>query len=454
MHDKAATTLDSLGYEQQLKRAMSLTDVVVHGMIYMVPMAPIAIFGFIYNVSSGMVALAYLVAAVAMTFSALSYKEMAKRYPVAGSVYSYVRFGLGNYAGFLAGWAILLDYLLLPALLSVFAAVAMTNIWPQTPTWIWIVLFVFAAALINLAGIELTATVNKLFLGVQLTVIALFVTAAVSGIIDGHASFSWRPFFNSAHFSWPVIFGALPIAALSFLGLDAVSTLNEEARGGGAAVSRATMILLLVMTLLFITQVYLAALYVPAHTHFAPGSESNDAFYNIAGQVGGTLLRVVVTTTSALIAIFANTIASQATSSRLVFSMARDRRLPRALATVDKRQIPRNAVVLIAGTSLIIGLLGSQNPEILTSLVTFGALTAYILLHVAVVVRFALIEQSRRYGLHWLSPLLGAAMLCYALWHTSTQAKIVGITWMGVGVIIALALRRFGQTRLLDPVAK
>ena len=64
---------------------MSLTDVVVYGLIYMVPIAPLPVFGLIFNFSAGMVGLVYLVAAVAMVFSALSYREMALRYPIAGS---------------------------------------------------------------------------------------------------------------------------------------------------------------------------------------------------------------------------------------------------------------------------------------------------------------------------------------------------------------------------------
>jgi hypothetical protein len=58
--------LESLGYKQELSRSMSLGDVVVYGLIYMVPLAPIQVFGFIYNFSSGLVATVYVVAAIAM----------------------------------------------------------------------------------------------------------------------------------------------------------------------------------------------------------------------------------------------------------------------------------------------------------------------------------------------------------------------------------------------------
>ena len=56
MKSASQQRLESLGYKQELNRTMSLTDVVVYGLIYMVPLAPIQVFGFIYNFSGGLVA--------------------------------------------------------------------------------------------------------------------------------------------------------------------------------------------------------------------------------------------------------------------------------------------------------------------------------------------------------------------------------------------------------------
>ena len=59
----------------------------------MVPLAPIGVFGILYNMSAGAVAAVYVMAAIAMLFSAISYKEMAQVFPVSGSTYSYVSLG-------------------------------------------------------------------------------------------------------------------------------------------------------------------------------------------------------------------------------------------------------------------------------------------------------------------------------------------------------------------------
>lgn len=437
-----ANTLESLGYKEEFKRTMTLTDVVVYGLIYMCPMAPIAVFGFIYNSSGGMTALVYLVAATAMLFSAVCYKEMAKRYPVAGSVYSYVRFGTNTYLGYAAGWAILLDYLLLPALLSSFSASAMSGVWPAVPVWVWVIAFVIIAALINLGGITLTATMNKIFLVVQLAVLVLFAAVVGIDLANGTIALSLAPLYDSATFSWTIVFGAIPIAALSFVGFDAISTLNEDAKGGGQTVSMATMIVLFAVAALFMAQVYLAALYIPQGTVFADGEPTNNAFYNVAGQAGGDWLRVIVTLTSALIAIFAGSITSMATSSRLIFSMARDGQLPRFIAAISpSRNTPRNAILIITALSLVIGIFGAEHLDVLTTLVTFGALTAYILLNIAVFYRFALVDRSRHLFLHWVSPVIGTAILVYAIWHADPNAQMLGIVWMCVGFIIAAVLK-------------
>src|SRR5712675_1373130 len=139
----AQRSLESFGYAQELNRSVSTVDLLVYGLVFMVPIAPWAIFGTVYNSSSGM---------VAMVFTALAYAQMAKSFPLAGSVFSYVGRGVHPSLGFFAGWAILLDYLLVPTLLYVFAAESMIGLFPGTPRWLWAIVFVVVNTVINLLG--------------------------------------------------------------------------------------------------------------------------------------------------------------------------------------------------------------------------------------------------------------------------------------------------------------
>ncbi len=439
--DPSQQRLESLGYRQELSRTMSLSDVVVYGLIYMVPLAPLQVFGVAYDFSGGTIAAAYLMAAVAMYFSAVSYSEMAQEFPVAGSVYSYVRFGAGEFLGFLSGWSILLDYLLLPGLLCIFAAAAMHSEVPVLPEWVWVPVFVLISTWINLRGITFTAGVNRACLYLQLAALVAFLVVVAAALIAGRVHWRWDPLLGHGGFSASLAFGALPIAALSYIGFDAISTLNEEARGGGRAVARATMIVLVAVAAMFMLQVYGAALFVPHGARFE-GSAADTAFYDIAGIAAGPAFKTFITLISALIAILANAIVSQATTARLVFSMARDRQIPGVLAAVDpRRKLPVRAILLVAVLSTVIGLAAINASDLVTSMVTFGSLSAYCLLHVSVMRYFRTQPGRHRWFAHAVSPALGAAILLYTLWKSPLPARIVGGCWLVIGVALYLIRR-------------
>ena len=223
----AEEKLQSFGYAQELKRSLTLFDLVVYGLVFIVPGAPFAVFGIVFNASHGMVPLIYLVGLCAMLFTAWSYRLMSEAFPIAGSVYTYAARSIGAGVGFIAGWAILLDYLLLPALAYVAAAIALEALVPGVPRAVWIAAMLVFATAINYLGIETTTRVNFVLLGIQLVVLAILMGACVIGALHhvGGAQFSLTPLYNPAVLSPQVIFGALSLAVLSFLGFDAISTL-------------------------------------------------------------------------------------------------------------------------------------------------------------------------------------------------------------------------------------
>jgi hypothetical protein len=82
--------------------------------------------------------------------------------------------------------------------------------------------------------------------------------------------------------------------------------------------------------------------------------------------------------------------------------------------------------------------------------VNFGALTGFLALHISVVVWFMVRQRSRRWFTHLIAPLLGFAIIGYVLLNTQTNAKIVGVAWLGVGVIVLLVIKaRGGDAGLL-----
>src|SRR4051794_10101876 len=242
----AATGVEQFGYRQELSRSLTFTDLLIYGLIFMVPIAPFGIFGSVFNGSGGMVALAYVIGMVAMMFTALSYAQMVRAFPMAGSVYSYAGRGIAPPVGFLAGWVILLDYVLVPGLLYLVASVAMHSLVPGIPVWLWLVAFVLLNTVVNYLGIQMTARVNRFMLVVELIILAIFLVVGIVALANGKgAGFNFSPLYNADTFSWSVVFGAVSIAVLSFLGFDGISMLAEESREEARQIGRAMVAALL-----------------------------------------------------------------------------------------------------------------------------------------------------------------------------------------------------------------
>src|SRR5262249_55024850 len=227
------STLEQFGYKQELTRALTTKDLVIYGLIFMVPIAPLGVFGFVWHDAKGMVPLAYVLGLLGMFFTAMSYAAMSHAIPMAGSVYSYVQRGLHDVAGFFAGWLILLDYILAPALLYIFSVVALRPLLPQVSDWIWLLIFVSFNAIVNLLGVRLNASINRYMLGIELLALALFVGLALVALYGGQGSggLTLKPVYDPNVFSLSTIAGATSIAVLSFLGFDGISTMAEESQG-------------------------------------------------------------------------------------------------------------------------------------------------------------------------------------------------------------------------------
>lgn len=455
---RADTTgsIEEFGYRQELQRRLTFGDLLVYGLIFMVPIAPFAIFGSVFQASGGMVAMAYIVGMLAMMCTANSYAQMVEAFPMSGSVYTYVGRGIARALGFVAGWMIRLDYILIPSLLYLAAAIAMNGMIPAIPLWAWLVAFVVLNTVVNYLGIEFTARVNKVMLVLELLVLVVFLVIGITAVAHGQGRFGFDAFFDARTFNGGLIFGAVSIAVLSFLGFDGISTLAEENAGSTRSLGRSMIVALLLVGVLFVVQTWVASMLVddPAQL-IAKGDPAGTAFYEAAKNAGGPFLFVLTAAATAVAWGFANALVAQAATSRLLFAMARDRQLPRFLSTIHPtRKVPANATFVVAGISLALGLFLVTQPNGLaeiSTLVNFGALTAFSLLNIAVVWWFVVRQKSRRWFVHLVLPLLGLGILIAVIVNASIAAQILGIAWLVVGIVVAVVLTRTG--RMTDPTA-
>ncbi len=432
-----------------LRRSLGFRDLVVYGLLFIAPMAPVGIFGTLDAKSHGAVALVYLVATVAMAFTAFSYAQMVRVAPQAGSVFTYARKGLGEGPGLIAGWMAMLDYLLIPAVAYLFSGIAMNALVPEVSRWVWAALAVVVTTLLNLWGVRAAARVGFAVLAMEILVLLVFVVAAVTVLVRDGAQRGWlSPLTGdgSLGFSMAAVLGAVSVAVLSYLGFDAIASFAEEVTGGSAKVARAVLFCLAVAGVLFIAQTYLAALLSPVTSAelAADPARQGPAFYNAVEASVGFWLHDLVAVSKAIGAAFA-ALAGQAAAGRLLFAMARERRLPGVLARTSDGT-PRPALLVAATVTLVAAVWAARRDDgldHLVSVVDVGALVAFTLLHASVVGWFVVRRREGRphWWKHLVVPALGAAVTVAVIVEASWEAQVVGAVWLAVGLVLLVVQR-------------
>lgn len=435
--------------QQRLRRTLGFRDLVVYGLLFIAPMAPVGVFGTLDAKSGGAVALVYLVATVVMGFTAFSYAQMVRVAPHAGSVFAYARKGLGEAPGFIAGWMAMLDYLLIPAVAYLFSGIAMNALVPEVSRWVWTAIAVVLTTLLNLSGVRTAARVGFAVLAMEIAVLLVFVVAAVVVLARDGAQRGWlSPLSGDAGFSMTAVLSAVSVAVLSYLGFDAIASFAEEVTGGSAKVARAVLFCLALAGVLFVVQSYLAALLEPVSSAelAAEPVKQGSAFYDAVDASVGTWLHDLVAVSKAIGAAFA-ALAGQAAAGRLVFAMARERRLPTLLARVDgKSGVPRIAILGAAVVTLVAAVWAARRDDgldHLVSVVDIGALTAFVLLHASVVGWFVVrrMEGPPNWWLHVLVPVVGTGALIAVIVEATASAQVVGAIWLAVGLVVVAVQR-------------
>ena len=124
-----------------LKRSLTLSDLILYGIIVIQPVAPMSVFGVLSDRGRGHVVTTILIAMVAMLFTAFSYGRMARAYPSAGSAFTYVGQEISPALGYVTGWSMAMDYMLNPLICIIWCSKAAINFAPGVPYPVWAVFF-------------------------------------------------------------------------------------------------------------------------------------------------------------------------------------------------------------------------------------------------------------------------------------------------------------------------
>ncbi len=436
----ANASLEQFGYKQELRRGMGLWDVVLYGVLFMVIIAPHSIWGLVQQQGLGMSTLVYVVGFVAIGFTALSYVRMSRRFPIAGSVYSYVQRGLNPHAGFMSGWLILLDYCITPALLYTMVANWGTMLVPNSPWWLWIIVFIAFNTFVNIRGVSLTRGIDFVIFAVEIIAVIAFVALGCNFIMGGGGAgeFNMDPVWQPEKVTFNFLAAGISIAALNFLGFDGISTLAEETEHPEKNIGRGILIALGIIIVCFAVQTYIASLIQPDWASWSE-EHANNAFFYGCQLIGGNIFMNIMLVINIVAVGIANIMNAQLAASRLLYSMGRDKVIPSIFGKVHpKYKTPWVGSLFIGAVALVlVAVLGMAD---LATLVNFGALASFIMLNFSVFWFFFIKEGKRKTFGDWVKylicPWIGIIILAYVFTGFQPITYIMGITWFVIGFII------------------
>lgn len=423
--------------ERGLRRVLGVPGLVIFGLAYMVPLTIFTTYGLVTTMTEGHLPAAYVVTLAAMIFTALSYAFLVRVIPSAGSAYSFTQRIFGSHVGFVTGWTLMLDYLLLPLINYLLIGLYLNAQFPAIPMWVFTLIAIALVTVLNVVGISVVKKANLVLVSMQAVFVLVFVILTLSNISAGQSLL--MPFFSSDMQLGLIVSGAA-ILCLSFLGFDAVSTMSEEAKDPRRTVPRAVLLTTLIGGSLFILVAWVAHLAFPSWQEF---SDPDAAAVQIMNSLGGNLMAAFFL--AAYIAgCIGSALASQASVSRILYAMGRDSVIPQSVFGVVHRRFgtPVGAIVVVSLVSLLALILDLAT---VASVISFGALFAFSLVNLGAV-KYFILDQGLTGGRdllqYGLIPATGFLLTIWLWFSLSPSAFTVGLAWLLIGVGYLVVLTR------------
>jgi len=435
----------------QLKRVLGLWDLVFYGIILNQPVAAVGLFGLVSVLSAGHMVTTLMLSMVAMLFTAVSYGRMAALFPSAGSAYTYVGKGLNSHLGFLAGWTMILCYLIIPIINTIFGVLTVQRLFPGLSFQVGVVVFVLIITMLNLLGVRSSMKANKIMLYLMLIIIFAFIVLAVRYISNEsgiNGLLSVKPIYNPQTFSLGALFSGTSLVALTYVGFDGITTLAEDVKNPKRNILLAILIVCLFTGIFSSIQMYLAQ--QSAQTMWLgngvdstlpffkrmPSENIETAFMTVCAQVGGALLFNAMTITM-FVASLGSGMAGQLGAARLLYGMGKDNVLPKKFfGYLDSKTNSPALNLLLIGILAVGGSL-LLNYQKTAELINFAALIAFMGVNLAAIRQ--LYFRSPRKERKLLTDLIVPAMgffFCLWIWINLPGApKILGGFWLLAGII-------------------
>ncbi len=426
--------------------------------------------GIVAIVALGATPIALAIAGIIYIFNALTYAEGGAMIPEAGGSSSFARHGFNDLVGFIAGWALMLSYIVTMAISAYTIPPYLAYFWPvlddpvvDTVVAMGIILFLM---LINVIGIRESSRMNIFFIGVDILTQLTLVTLGALLILGSNPGILFQHMFGEGN--WPttqnLVFG-IAIAALCFTGVETVAQLAEETRRPAERIPRAYVIMIVAVLVLFagISIVALSAM-TPQVLGDPVNGWARDPVAGIAANLPSETLQSLF---APLVAILAASILLTATNaglmgiSRLSFNLASHKQLPAILGRVHHRfKTPFMSIILFCLLAIVVLIPGLASPKFfadLGSLYVFGSLLCFALAHAAVLalrakkpevprpfkLRFNVRIKGRELPMTAILGLVATSTIWVVVIITQPYSRLAGIVWMVAGLAIYFIYRRW-----------
>ncbi len=405
----------------------------------------------------------------------LSYAEGTAAIRETGGAATFVRIAFNDFWGFVTGWVLFLDYLIVIALSALFlphyvAGAFFTKVhrpW-DVVAGCGVIAGVAVVRLLHRTRLHRWALIVAL---VDLATQVLIVALGMALLFSPHALTAGTSLGTSP--SWHSIAFAIPLAMLAYTGLETVANLAEETRRPGRDLPRSLFgaIGLVVVIYVAIAVVGLSA-FPPKHGTLLASNWLRAPLVGIVTQIRdhvpnviGAPLQVFVGLSGALILLTAAT-TSISGFGRLAYSLGEHGQLPRRFGMLRPRTLvaPESIVAAaLISMALLIGTAPLAHPVLfLASLFSFGVLLAFTAAQLAVIkLRFSEPNRRRPYRVPFTVgrvpvPSVVGAILTFAVWliaiGTHQGARLAGPTWLGLGLILYIVVRKSRGEGLLERV--
>ena len=445
--------MNELQNQGELKRTLSLPLLIGFGLAYLAPTVVFNYYG-IWSADSGTGGhspLALLITTVLMTFTAYSYTRMVKEYPTAGSAYVYVNKSVQPHIGFMTGWVMLLDYLLLPMVCYLLIGIYVNEYFPALPVWVIVIGCAALGAIFNIVGVKTASIVDSIIIAAQLifTLVTIILCVMYVCGTDGLSIFSARAIVNPDTFDTSAVLNAAAILCVSFVGFDAVTTMAEETKNPDKVMTPAIMgVCIGAGVMFFITAYALNIAWPDAHTEIVDPDTGIYEFYPAIGYGWAADVFFVVDE----FASFVCAMAGMGAVSRILLGMGRDNILPKKFfGSVSKKWNTPVKNILLVSVIGCTGIFYAENLIGAAELVSFGCILGFIMVNISVILHFykhkGMREGAKNKIMYLIVPLIGAIVLAIAFIFVGKGAKILGCIWLLIGLVY-LAIKTKGFKEL------